>query len=106
MEGCLMSDKFVRRYTEEERVKIVEEALSCGSNALVEAKYNLNKSLLSRWKCNYRRYKQTLKPKDTKEPKTDEIIVDYKKEYKKTQEKCKKLELEVAVLRDLLKKSK
>jgi len=34
-----MSDKFVRRYTEEERVKIVEEALSCGSNSLVEAKY-------------------------------------------------------------------
>lgn len=34
-----MSDKFVRRYTEEERVKIVEGALSCGSNSLVEAKY-------------------------------------------------------------------
>ncbi|NEU06680.1 transposase, partial [Clostridium senegalense] len=55
---------------------------------------------------NYRRYKQTLKPKNATQPKDEEIIVDYKKEYKKTKEKCKDLELEVAILRDLLKKKK
>lgn len=99
-----MSENFIRKYTEEERVKIVEEALACGSNSLVAAKYNIHSGLISNWKCNYRRYKQTLKPKNDKESKDNEVIIDYKKEYKKTQEKCEELELEVAVLRDLLKK--
>ncbi|WP_010291423.1 helix-turn-helix domain-containing protein [Clostridium senegalense] len=101
-----MSGNFIRKYTEEERVKIVEEALACGSNSLVAAKYNIHSGLVSNWKCNYRRYKQTLKPKNATQPKDEEIIVDYKKEYKKTKEKCKDLELEVAILHDLLKKKK
>ncbi|WP_454052550.1 transposase [Clostridium sp. Marseille-Q7071] len=101
-----MSENFIRKYTEEERVKIVEEVLACGSNSLVAAKYNIHSGLISNWKCNYRRYKQTLKPKNAKQPKDDQIIIDYRKEYKKTQEKCKELELEVAVLRDLLKKKR
>ncbi|WP_010297276.1 helix-turn-helix domain-containing protein [Clostridium senegalense] len=54
-----MSGNFIRKYTEEERVKIVEEALTCGSNSLVAAKYNIYSGLVSNWKCNYRRYKQT-----------------------------------------------
>lgn len=34
--------KFIGKFTEEERVKIVEEVLACGSNALIANKYNIN----------------------------------------------------------------
>ncbi|WP_454051968.1 transposase [Clostridium sp. Marseille-Q7071] len=70
-----MTTKFTRKFTEEERVAIVKEALEYGSNALVAAKYDINPKLLSTWKGNYRRYQQTLKPK---EPKEENIIVNYK----------------------------
>ncbi|WP_454052253.1 transposase [Clostridium sp. Marseille-Q7071] len=98
-----MSIKFTRKFTEEERVAIVKEALEYGSNALVATKYDINPKLLSTWKGNYRRYQQTLKPK---EPKEENIIVNYKKEYKKLVEENKQKDLEIAVLRDLLKKRK
>lgn len=96
-----MSTRFIRKFTEEERVKIVEEALECGSNSLIAAKYDLHPGLVSNWKSNYRKYHQTIKPKDRKEK---EIIVDYKKEYKKLLEDNKEKDLEIAILRDLLKK--
>ncbi|WP_291568465.1 transposase [Clostridium sp. UBA2485] len=98
-----MTTKFTRKFTEEKRVAIVKEALEYGSNALVAAKYDINPKLLSTWKGNYRRYQQTLKPK---EPKEENIIVNYKKEYKKLVEENKQKDLEIAVLRDLLKKRK
>lgn len=98
-----MSTRFIRKFTEEDRVAIVEEALQCGSNAAVAAKYNINQMQLSNWKGNYRRYHQTLKPKNCEEK---DIIADYKKEYKKLLEENKEKDLEIAVLRDLLKKKK
>lgn len=94
--------KFIRKFTEEERVKIVEEVLSCGSNALIAAKYNINKVQLSYWKCNYRRYGQTLKPKENKE--LTNVLPDYKKKCKELMKEKQELELEIAVLRDMLKK--
>ena len=93
---------FIRKYTEEERVKIVEEALQYGSNSLIAAKYNINPVQICNWKSCYRKYGQTLKPKKPKELECP--ITDYKKQCALlTKEKCK-LELEVAVLRELLKK--
>ncbi len=56
-----MTTKFIRQFTEEERVAIVNETSECGSNALVAAEYNLNLQMPSTWKGNYRRYQQTLK---------------------------------------------
>ncbi|WP_454054473.1 transposase [Clostridium sp. Marseille-Q7071] len=98
-----MTTKFTRKFTEEERVGIVKEPLEYGNNALVAVKYDINPKLLSTWKGNYRRYQQTLKPK---EPKEENIIVNYKKEYKKLVEENKQKNLEIAVLRELLKKRK
>lgn len=96
-----MSTRFIRKFTEEQRVSMVVEALECDSNALVCSKCDINSQQLSNWKSNYRRYHQTLKPKDCKEK---EIIKDYKKEYLKLVEENKEKDLEIAVLRDLLKK--
>ncbi len=96
-----MSEKFKRTFSEEERKRYVMEVLESGSNILVARKYDLNPVLLSKWVCNYRKYQQTLQ---TKEPKEKEIIPNYKKEYKKLKKELEEKELEVEVLRDLLKK--
>ena len=93
--------RFTRKFSEDQRVSFVKEVLESGSNILIAKKYDLNCQLLSRWVNNYRRYSQTLEPK---EPKNNEIIPNYKKEYKKAIEKIKDQELKIAVLEDLLKK--
>jgi len=93
---------FVRKYTEEERVKMVEEALQYGSNSLIAAKYNINPVLLSRWKSCYRKYGQTLMQKKSKE--LDNPIPDYKKQCALLTKEKMELELEIAVLKDMLKK--
>lgn len=95
--------RFNRKFTEEERVKIVEEILECGSNSAIAAKYNINPMQLSNWKCCYRRYGQTLKPKTKKS--LDKPIPDYKKKCTILEKQNHELELEIAVLRDLLKKN-
>lgn len=93
---------FKRKFTEEERVKIVEEVLACGSNSLIAAKHDINYVQLSNWKNNYRRYGQTLKPSEPKA--VNELIPDYKNEYKKLLKEKQELELEIAVLREMVKK--
>jgi transposase-like protein len=77
---------FIRKYTEEERVRIVEEALQYG------------------WKSCYRKYGQTLEPQKPKE--LEILMPDYKKQCALLTKEKKELELEVAVLRDMLKKKK
>ena len=74
---------FKRRFTEEQRVKYVNEVLESGSNVLIAKKYDI-------------------KPK---EPKDQKIIPNYKKEYEKAQDKIKEQELKIAILEDLLKKN-
>lgn len=93
---------FIRKYTEEERVKMVEEALQYGSNALIAEKYKINPVLLCKWKSCYRKYGQTLEPKKSKE--LENPIPDYKKQCAVLTKQKKDLELEIAVLRDMLKK--
>lgn len=94
--------RFIRKFTEEERVKIVEEVLECGSNSLVSAKYDINPVQLSYWKSCYRKYGKTLKPKESKE--LDKPILNYKKEYGLILKEKQALELENAILKDMLKK--
>ena len=97
-----MKTKFIRKFTEEERVALAEEALRVGSNTLVALKYDINPNLLSRWKTNYQRYGVTISPKDLEEQ--GEVIEDYKKAYKKLKKELSEKELEIAILRDLIKK--
>lgn len=99
-----MSVRFINKFTEEERVMMVKESLECGSNVYVAAKYDINPVLLSNWKGNYRRYNQTLKPKEPREPNAKDVVINYKREYERLKEESKEKDLEIAVLRDLLKK--
>ena len=97
-----MEKKFIRKFTEEERVGYVMEVLETGSNVLIAKKYDINPKQLSNWVNNYRRYKQTLKPKVVVDQKP---IPNYKKEYTKMKEQLEEKDLEIAILRDLLKKN-
>ena len=83
---------FKRRFTEEQRVKYVNEVLESGSNVLIAKKYDKS---LEETRCY-------LEPK---EPKDQKIIPNYKKEYEKAQDKIKEQELKIAILEDLLKKN-
>lgn len=94
-------DRFIRKFTEEERVEFVNEVLQSGSNILIAKKYDIHPGQLSRWVNNYRRYGTTIAPK---EPVEKEIIVNYKKEYNKLIKELEEKELENNILRDLLKK--
>lgn len=96
-----MTKKFIRKYTEEQRLSYVNEVLECGSNILIAKKYDINAVLLSKWVTTYRRYGQTIAPK---EPVEKEIIPNYKKEYKKLKKELDEKDLEIQILRDLLKK--
>ncbi|WBW98505.1 transposase [Oceanirhabdus sp. W0125-5] len=97
-----MGQRFVRKFTEEQRMKYVMEVLESGSNISVAKAYDINPKQLSNWVNNYRRYNQTLKPKVVVE---QESIPNYKKEYKKMKEMLEEKDLEIAILRDLLKKT-
>lgn len=96
-----MKKKFIRKFTEEQKVEFVKEVLESGSNILVAKKYDLHPQLLSRWVNNYRRYQQTLEPKV---PVDKEAIPNYKKEYSKLKKEIADKDLEIQILRDLLKK--
>ncbi len=98
-----MKIAFKRKYSEEERARIVNEALEYGSNILIAKKYELNADLLSRWLNNYRRYGVTIMPK---EPKIKKIIPNYKKEYEKMKKMIDDKDLEIEVLRELLEKKR
>ena len=43
---------FKRRFTEEQRVKYVNEVLESGSNVLITKKYDIKKVKLKRWVNN------------------------------------------------------
>ena len=87
---------FKRRFTEEQRVKYVNEVLESGSNVLIAKKYDINQVQLSSWVNNYRRFGQTLKPK---EPKDQKIIPNYKKEYEKLKIKLRNKNLRLLFLK-------
>lgn len=93
--------KFIRKFTEEDRVKFVTEALQSGSNILIAKKYEIHPGQLSKWISNYRRYGVTLAPK---EPVEKDVIPNYKKEYSKLKKELEEKELEIKILRDLIKK--
>ena len=94
---------FKRKFSEEERIRIVNEVLECGSNTTIAKLRKVHQVQLSRWVTNYRRYGVTIMPK---EPKIKEVIPNYKKEYEKMKKDIADKDLEIQVLRELLEKKR
>jgi transposase-like protein len=94
-----------RTFTEDYRVKVVKEALETGETGLVARRYDLHPNLVSRWIGNFKKYGKTTVYNNTS--KTDK---DPEKQILQNEnENLKKLlgekELEIQILRDLLKKT-
>lgn len=100
-----MKTNFKRNFTEDYRVKVVKEVLETGESGLVARRYDLHPNLVSRWVSNFRKYGQT-----TVSPNTSKTDKDPEKQILENEnQNLKKLlgekELEIKILRDLLKKT-
>ncbi|WP_318262829.1 transposase [Carboxydocella thermautotrophica] len=83
----------------------MKEALETGNNAIVARRHELNPNMVSRWVREYKQGKHQSLP--VEHSTINEIYPDYK-QLTKENEQLKKLlgekDLEIAILRDLVKK--
>jgi len=102
-----------KKYPVEQKLKIVQECLETGNCAVVARRYGLSSSMVNRWTRNYCRYGEAaFTGNSSKTSKGSQGINSHLKELKETiteNEKLKKLlgekELEIEILKDLLKKT-
>lgn len=98
-----------RRHSMETKLKVVKEVLETGNASLVARRYDLSSSMVSKWVRKYKQYGDTAFNESSK--RNGELIEYTNKNHRKLEnenERLKKIlgekELEVAILRDLLKK--
>jgi transposase-like protein len=101
----------IKKHSDEFKKQVVQEAIETGNSSLVGRKYNISPSIVARW---VREVKENpMKTMTKKALKSDLALNEDPKEAKKAVEQntqLKKLlgekELEIEILRDLLKKMK
>lgn len=95
-----------KQLTEEFRVKVVKEALETGEQGIVARRHDIHPVTLSRWINNYKKYGKTTVSKQTSKTTNKDVKSQI---LEKENEQLKKLlgekELEIQILRDLLKKT-
>lgn len=96
-----------KRYPIEFKLQVAQEAMETGNNVVVARRHDLNPNVVGRW---VREYKNGKLQKSSKDP---NVITPYEEEYQEAltqNEQLKKLlgekDLEIAILKDLLKKTK
>jgi transposase-like protein len=101
-----------KRYSPEFKLKVVKEAIETGNGAMVARKHELNPNMVNRWVRTYKVVgeKNFLDGKTSLKNRTTAIYSEQEyKEIVKENEKLKKLlgekDLEIEILRDLLKKT-
>jgi transposase len=101
----------VKRHSDETKKQVVREALETGNSSLVGRKYNINPSIVARWvreqkpnpmKAMTRKALQ-VEPGLEEDPKEVKKAIDQNTQLKKL---LGEKELEIEILRDLLKKMK
>jgi transposase len=97
-----------KQYSPEMKMQIVKEAMETGNASLVARRHDLAPSLVARWTRCYKRYGTFYPQKEASATNGSCNSFDYKK-ITKENEQLKKLlgekDLEIAILRDLLKKT-
>ncbi|GAW28870.1 transposase [Carboxydocella sp. ULO1] len=94
-----------RKYTAEFKNQVIKEALETGNNAIVARRHELNPNMVSRWVREYKQDKHHSLP--VEHSIINEIYPDYKQLTKENEQPKKLLDekdLEIAILRDLVKK--
>ena len=94
-----------KQYSPEMKMQIVKEAMETGNASIVARRHDIATSLVARWTRCYKRYGNFYPQKDV--PRSNGSSPDYKRMAQEN-EQLKKLlgekDLEIAILRDLLKK--
>lgn len=98
-----------RKYTPEMKMQIVKEAMETGNGSIVARRHDISSSLVNRWVRTYKKY-GTLNPEKTQlQTNNNNSFSTEHKTVLQENEKLKKLlgekDLEIAILRDLLKKT-
>jgi transposase-like protein len=92
-----------KKYSDEFKQQIVKEAIETGNMSLVARQHEIAKSMVAKW------VKQYKNPPVQKNNKKKAIDNSYYKELETENDKLKKLlgekDLEIAILKDLLKKT-
>jgi len=95
-----------KQYSPEMKMQIVKEAIETGNASIVARRHDIAPSLVARWTRCYKRYGNFYPQKDV--PRSNSSSPDYKRMAQEN-EQLKKLlgekDLEIAILRDLLKKT-
>jgi len=98
-----------RKHPPEFKLKVVKEAIEIGNCSLAARKYNLSKGLVSKWVRTYKNAGEQNFLEGKTSTDTNTYSSQEYKEMAKENEKLKKLlgekELEIEILRDLLKKT-
>jgi transposase len=97
-----------KRYTEEFKQQVIKEAMETGNSAVVARRYELNTNMVARWVREFKRGKQSLDTGSIETKPTFDSISQENRQLSRENEQLKKLlgekDLELAILRDLLKK--
>ncbi|MED4600045.1 transposase [Paenibacillus validus] len=96
-----------KQYSPELKEKIILEAIEVGSPTLVARKYEINANMLGRWVRKYKEGKKTSSIPEEHSVSVSEITME-NRQLSQENEQLKKLlgekDLEIAILRDLIKK--
>ncbi|MGB9846810.1 MAG: transposase [Desulfotomaculales bacterium] len=97
-----------KQYSPEMKMQIVKEALETGNASIVARRHDIASSLVARWVRYYKQYGTFCPQKEKPQTNGAGTPHDYKKVAQEN-EQLKKLlgekDLEIAILRDLLKKT-
>jgi transposase len=100
----------IRKHSDEFKKQIIKEALETGNSSIVGRKYNISPSIVARWVRT--RKADPMKKMTKKALQAKPSLSEDPKEVKKAMEQNKQLkqllgekELEIEILRDLLKKT-
>jgi transposase len=100
-----------RNYSADFKLQVVQEVLETGNNAVVARKHDINANMLARWVRQYKENHEVMasrgKPNQMTKEEQQKIMQEYT-EISTENEQLKKLlgekDLEIAILRDLVKK--
>jgi len=100
-----LKTKSKRTFSEDYRVKVVKEVLETGETGLVARRHDLHPKLVSRWVNNFKKYGKTTVSTNTSKTDKDPEKQILEKENQNLKKLLGEKELEIKILRDLLKKT-
>lgn len=93
-------------YLEKMKKQLVEEALNGGNASFVARKHGVDPSTVKKWVKEYRdEVEEELAKKQVPKVKSEKPEIDYKEKYEKAAKLLGEKEVEIAILKDLLKKT-